>query len=102
MKQMFENLLTRSFSLNSSCSCTKSFGKAHVTVLQTRDFWGDGAVPKAQQLSAWDCRELPEGDAAVNYFAMRLDSMALSQRLMPKLTAMPSTPSTTIMAMVLI
>lgn len=69
---------------------------------QTRDFRKDGAVPKAQQPSAWDCRGLPEGDAAVNYFAMRLESMALSQRLMPKLTAMPSTPSTTIMAMVLI
>lgn len=67
----------------------------------TRNFRKNGAVPKAQQPSAWDCRGLAEGDAAVNYFAMRLESMALSQRLMPKLTAMPSTPSTTIMAMVL-
>lgn len=71
-------------------------------LFQTRDFRKDEAVPKAQQPSAWDCRGLPEGDVAVNYFAMRLESMALSQRLMPKLTAMPSTPSTTIMAMVLI
>ena len=68
---------------------------------QTRYFRKDGAVPKAQQPSAWDCRGLPAGDAAVNYFAMRLESMALSHRLMPKLTAMPSTPSITIMATVL-